>query len=55
MRQGPVAPNGGESLTLQQVMEMMQALREEVVASRANQERIQVDLAAPRATNEELR
>ncbi|XP_068498281.1 uncharacterized protein [Phaseolus vulgaris] len=54
-RQGPVAPNGGESLTLQQVMETMQALQEEVVASRANQERIQADLAASRATNEEMR
>jgi len=30
----------GESLTLQQVMETMQALQEEVAASRANQERI---------------
>jgi len=54
-RQGSVAPNGGESLTLQQIMEMMQALQEEVVASRANQERIQADLVASRATNRELR
>jgi len=54
-RQGPVAPNGGESLTLQQVMETMQALQEEVVASKANQERIQADLVASRATKEELR
>jgi len=54
-RQGPVAPNRGESLTLQQVIEMMQALQEEVAASRANQERIQADLAASWATNEELR
>jgi len=29
-RQAPVAPNGGENLTLQQVMETMQALQEEV-------------------------
>ena len=36
-------------------MEMMQALQEEVVASRANQERIQADLVASRATNRELR
>jgi len=53
-RQGPVAPKGGESLTLQQVMEMMQALQEEMVTSRANQECIQADLAASRETNEEL-
>jgi len=37
-RQGPVAPNKGESVTLQQVMEIMQAFQEEVVASKANQE-----------------
>jgi len=54
-RQGPVAPNGGESLTLQQVMETMEALQEKVVASRANQERLQDDLAMSRETNEELR
>ena len=53
-RQGPAAPNGGEALTLQQVMEMMRALQEEVVASRANQERIQADLVASQATSEEL-
>jgi len=54
-RQGSVAPNGGESLTLQQIMETMQALQEQVAGSRADQECIQVDLAASRATNEELR
>jgi len=54
-RQGPVASNGGEGLTLQQVMETMQALQEEMVASRANQERIQADLVASRATSEDLR
>ncbi|XP_068486398.1 uncharacterized protein [Phaseolus vulgaris] len=53
--QGLVAPNGVESLTLQQVMETTQALQKEVVASRANQEHIQADLVASRATNEELR
>ena len=36
-------------------METMQALQEEVVASRADQERNQDDLAASWATNEELR
>jgi len=35
-------------------METMQALQEEVAASRANQERIQADLATSRAKNEEL-
>jgi len=54
-RQRSVAPNGGEALTLQQVMETMRALQEEMVASRANQERIQVDLVASQATSEELR
>jgi len=54
-RQGSVTPNGGESLTLQQIMDTMQALQEEVAASRADQERIQADLAASRAINEELR
>jgi len=53
-RQGSVAPSGGESLTLQQIMETMQALQETVVASRADQERIQIDLAASLAMNEEL-
>jgi len=53
-RQGSVAPNEGESLTLQQIMETMQALQETVVASKADQERIQIDLAASLARNEEL-
>jgi len=54
-RQGSVAPNGGESLTLQQIMETMRALQLTVVASRLDQERIQIDLAALQARNEELR
>jgi len=33
-------------MTLQQVMEMMQGLQEAMVVSKAEQERIQVDLAA---------
>ena len=53
-RQGFVAPNGGESFTLQQIMETMQALQEIVAVSRADQERIQSDLAASLARNEEL-
>jgi len=36
-------------------MEMMRALQEEVAVSRANQERIQADLVASQAINEELR
>jgi len=54
MRQGFVAPNGGESLTLQQIMETMQAFQETVATSRADQECIQIDLAASLARNEEL-
>jgi len=53
-RQGSAAPNGGEGLTLQQVMEMMQGLQEAMAASRADQECIQIDLAASQARNEEL-
>jgi len=53
-RQGSVAPNGDGSLTLQRIMETMQALQETVAASRADQERIQIDLAASLARNEEL-
>ena len=53
-RQGYLAPNGGESLTLQQIMETMQTLRETVAASRADQERILIYLAASLARNEEL-
>jgi len=40
---------------MQQVMEAMRALQEEMVASKANQERIQADLVASQATSEELR
>jgi len=42
-RQGPVAQNGGEGLTLQQVMETMRALQQvmEMAALRANQERVE--------------
>jgi len=53
-RQGSVAPNGGESLTLQQIMETMHVFQETVAASRLDQERIQIDLAASQARNEEL-
>jgi len=53
-RQGSVVPNGGESLTLQHIVETMQALQETVAASRADQERIHIDMAASLARNEEL-
>jgi len=41
-------------MTMQQVMEMMQGLQEEMAASRAEKERMQADLAASYARNEEL-
>ena len=41
-------------MTMQQVMEMMQGLQEEMATSRAEQERMQADLAASQARNEEL-
>jgi len=53
-RQGSGTPNGGESITMQQIMGTMRALQETVAASRMDQERIQVDLAALQAINEEL-
>jgi len=54
-RQGSVAPNGGESLTLQQIMETMHAFQEMVATSRLDQEHIQIDLPVSQARNEELR
>jgi len=45
-RQRSAVPIGGEGLTLQQVMEMMQGFQEAMAASRADQERIQIDLVA---------
>jgi len=53
-RHGLAAPIEGEGLTLQQVMEVMQGLQEAMAASRADQERIQVDLVALQERNEEL-
>ena len=53
-RQSSTANEGEGSLTLQQVMEMMQNLQEFVAASRADQERIQMDLVALQSMNEEL-
>ena len=54
-RQSSTAPVEEGNLTLQQVMEMMQGLQEAMAASRADQERIQMDLAASQSRNEELR
>jgi len=51
-RQGSVTPNRGENITMQYIMETMHALQE--AASRIDQERIQVDLVASQARNEEL-
>jgi len=42
-----------DDMTLQQVMEMTQVLQEAMAASKAKQERIQMDLAALQARNEE--
>ena len=53
-RQGFDAPNRVENITMQQIMETMRALQETVAASRMDQERIQIDLAASQARNEEL-
>jgi len=53
-RLGSAAPVGGEGLTLQQVLEMMQGLQEAMAAARTDQERIQIDLASSQARNEEL-
>jgi len=53
-RQGSVAPNGGENITMHQIMEMMRALQETVAASRIDQEHIQVNQVASQARNEEL-
>jgi len=41
-------------MSMQQVMEMMQGLQDEMAESRVDQERMQADLAASRARNEEL-
>ena len=41
-------------MTMQQFMEMMQGLQEAMATSKAKQERIQADLAASQARNEEL-
>ena len=52
--QSSIAPVAKGSLTLQHVMEMMQGLQDAMAASRADQERIQMDLAASQSRNEEM-
>jgi len=41
-------------MTMQQLMGMMQGLQDAMVASKAEQERLQADLAASQARNDEL-
>jgi len=55
MRQGSVAQEGGDNVTLQQHMETIRALQQAVAATIVDQDRFQVDLAASQASNEELR
>jgi len=43
-----------EEMTMQQLVGMMQGLQEAMAASKAEQERMQADLAASQARNEEL-
>ena len=52
-RQGSTR-GASEEMTMQQVMDMMQGLQEEMAKSRAEQERMQADLAASHVRNEEL-
>jgi len=69
-RQGASALEGGDIVSMQQLMETIRALQQAVVASKADQDKIlakvqaeqaanqdqfQVDLAVSRANNEELR
>jgi len=54
-RQGSVVPEGGDNVTMQQLMETIRALQQAVAASRVDQDRFQVNLAASQASNEELR
>ena len=43
-----------EEMTMQQLMGMMQGLQEAMAASKAEQERMQADLIASQARNDEL-
>jgi len=55
MRQGSVATEGGDNVTMQQLMETIRALQQAVATSRVDQDQFQVNLAASQASNEELR
>jgi len=46
---------GGENVTLQQMMETIRALQQAVAVSRVDQDRFLVDLAASQVSNEKLR
>jgi len=49
--QGSVVAEGGKNVTLQQMMETIRAFQEAVAASRVDQDRFQVDIAASQASN----
>jgi len=53
-REGSAAPEGGDNVTMQQLMETIHAFQQAVAAFRVNQDHFQVDLAASQASNEEL-
>ena len=53
-KQSSTTHTESDGMTLQQVMEVMQGLQEAMAASKAEQERIQLDLVASQARNEEL-
>jgi len=52
-RQGSTRADN-EEMTMKQLMGMMQGLQEEMAASKAEQVRMQADLAASQARNDEL-
>jgi len=54
-RQTSLAPSAEEgAVTMAQVLEMMRALQDNVAASRAEQEKMQAELAASQSRNNEL-
>ena len=52
-RQGSVRV-AAEEMSMQQVMDMMRGLQDEMAESRAEQERMQADLATSHVRNDEL-
>jgi len=54
-RQGLAALEGGDNVTMQQLMETMRALKQVVATSKVDQDHFQVDLVASQASNKELR